>query len=39
VLGAVLGCAMLGPFGLFLGAGAGFSYGANFLAKNRYYRP
>jgi len=39
VLGAVLGCAMLGPFGLFLGLGAGFSFGANHLAKNRYYRP
>jgi hypothetical protein len=39
VLGAVLGCSVLGPFGLFIGLGAGMSYGANFLVKNRYYRP
>lgn len=39
VLGAALGCATLGPFGLLLGAGVGFSFGANYLARNRYYRP
>ena len=39
VLGGVLGCATLGPFGLFIGFGVGFSFGANFLAKNRCYRP
>ena len=39
VLGAILGCAALGPFGVFLGFGAGFALGANFLARNRYYRP
>src|SRR5262245_43532896 len=38
-LGAVLGCAMLGPLGLFIGFGAGFSFGANYLERNRYYRP
>ena len=38
-LGAILGCAMLGPFGVFLGFGAGFALGANFLARDRYYRP
>jgi hypothetical protein len=39
VLGAVLGWAMLGPLGLFLGFGGGASLGARFLTRKRYYRP
>jgi hypothetical protein len=39
VLGALLGWGMLGPFGVVLGFGAGVTLGADFLSKNRYYRP
>jgi hypothetical protein len=38
-LGAVLGWAMLGPFGVFLGFGAGVTFGAGYLTRHRYYRP
>jgi hypothetical protein len=39
LLGAVFGCGMLGPLGAVIGLGAGLVLGANFLARNRYYRP
>ena len=38
VLGTLLGWGMAGPFGVILGFGGGIALGANFLAKNRYYR-
>jgi hypothetical protein len=38
-LGALLGFGMLGPLGVFLGFGAGMVLGANFLTRDRYYRP
>ena len=39
VLGALLGWGMAGPFGVIIGFGAGVTLGANFLTRNRYYRP
>ena len=39
VIGALLGWAMAGPLGVFPGFGAGVVLGANFLTKNRYFRP
>ena len=39
VLGALLGWAMLGPFGLFIGFCAGVTLGANHLSRNGYFRP
>ena len=38
VLGALLGWAILGPFGLFIGFGAGVTLGANHLSRNGYFR-
>ena len=38
VLGALLGWAMLGPFGVFIGFGAGVTLGANHLSRNGYFR-
>ncbi len=37
-IGGVLGLAMLGPFGGLLGCWFGFTFGAEYLAKNRFYR-
>ena len=39
VLGALLGWAMAGPFGVFLGFGAGVTLGAGYLTRNRFFRP
>jgi hypothetical protein len=39
VLGALLGWASLGPFGVFIGFGAGVTLGANHLTRNGYFRP
>jgi hypothetical protein len=35
----MFGLGMLGPLGAVIGLGAGLVLGANFLARNRYYRP
>jgi hypothetical protein len=39
VLGALLGWAMLGPFGVVIGFGAGVTLGADFLTRKRFFRP
>ena len=38
VVGAALGVAMLGPFGLFLGFAAGIGLGGNALIRSGHYR-
>ena len=38
MLGAELGCGVIGPIGLVLGFGAGVALDANFLIKRRYDR-
>ena len=39
VLGALLGWAMLGPSGVFIGFGAGATLGTSHLTRKRYFRP
>ena len=39
VLGALLGGATLGPFGVILGFGVGLLLGADSLARHRFFRP
>jgi hypothetical protein len=39
VLGALLGRGMLAPFGVILGIGVVVTLGADFLTRNRDFRP